>query len=65
MFMKLKEDLQREWLQKELRQYKGCFQELSTQQVVLRGDRIVIPNSLSRGVLDAAHLGHPGKERMT
>ena len=66
ILMRLKEDIQKGWLQKELRTYKGCFTELSIQKgVILQGNRTVIPNSLRRVVLNAAHLGHPRKESVT
>ena len=31
----------------------------------MRGDRILIPKALRADVLQAAHMGHPGKESMT
>ena len=64
----LVEDIKQGRLQKELGDsgYKECFQELSVQEGgVMRGDRIVIPKSLKADVLQAAHLGHPGKDSMT
>ena len=54
-------------LQKDLASsgFKECFHELSVQDgIVMRGDRIVIPRDLRPDVLEAAHLGHPGKESM-
>ena len=63
----LQEDITRGRLRKELGHsgYKECFQELSMQDgVVMRGDRVVIPRTLRADVLEAAHLGHPGKECM-
>ena len=41
--------------------FKECFQELSSSDgLVLRGEKIVIPKELRPGVLSAAHEGHPG-----
>ena len=64
---KLVEDIKKGRLREELRSsgYKECFQELSVHEdMLMRGDRVVIPRSLRADVLQAAHLGHPGKESM-
>ena len=45
--------------------YGQCFQELSMQdKIVMRGDRIIIPQKLRGDVIESAHMGHPGKIRM-
>ena len=62
------EDIRQGRLRKELvtSGYKECFQELSVQEdILMRGDRLVIPRTLRVDVLQAAHVGHPGKESMT
>ena len=64
----LMEDIKHGRLRKELDSsgYKECFQELSVQKgVMMRGERVVIPKTLIPDVLQAAHMGHPGKESMT
>ena len=68
MLQQLVEDIKQGRLRKELGDsgFKECFSELSVQKgVVMRGDRVVIPKTLKVDVLEAAHLGHPGKESMT
>ena len=68
MLQQLVEDIKQGKLRKELGDsgFKECFSELSIQkEVVMRGDRVVIPKTLKVDVLEAAHLGHPGKESMT
>ena len=67
ILQRLVEDIRQGRLRKELGHsgYKECFQELSVQEgVVMRGDRVVIPRTLRADVLEAAHLGHPGKDSM-
>ena len=64
----LREDIIKGRLRKELEDkgFKECFQELSVQEgVLMRGDKVVIPDTLRVDTLDAAHLGHPGRESMT
>ncbi|XP_055613061.1 uncharacterized protein K02A2.6-like [Uranotaenia lowii] len=36
----------------------------SVKDVLLRANKIVIPEGLRAGVLDLSHVGHPGKEKM-
>ena len=63
----LLEDVKAGRLSGELKQteYKNCFEELSMQDgILMKGDRLVIPNSLRPDVLEAAHMGHPGKDGM-
>ena len=44
-----------------LRPYKDIFRKLSVaKQLVLRGRRIVVPESLRQGVVALAHIGHQG-----
>ena len=51
--------------EEELQPYHRCREELSVQDgVVLRGSRVVIPESGRRQVLDVLHQGHPGTSRM-
>ena len=67
ILQQLVEDINKGKLRKGLGHsgYKECFQELSMQEgVVMRGDRVVIPKTLRTDVLEAAHMGHPGKEGM-
>ena len=68
LMQELMEDIKQGRLRKELESsgYKDCFQELSVhEKVIMRGDRILIPKALRADVLQAAHMGHPGKESMT
>ena len=45
--------------------YKQVFQEMSwVDGVLLRGDRLVIPNKLKANILALAHEGHPGRPAM-
>ena len=45
-----------------LKPYRNVFTELSHEAgVVMRGDRLVIPNSLQRQTVSAAHEGHQGE----
>ena len=54
----------------DLQQYKQVFQELThTQGVILRGDKLVIPDTefmpgtrLRHIIIDLAHEGHPGSK---
>ena len=62
------EDIKVGKLRRELKNsgYKNCFQEISIQQQgIMRGDKMVIPKTLIVDVLHAAHLGHPGRGKMT
>ena len=44
-----------------LRPYKDIFRELSVaKQLVLRGRRIVVPESLWQDIAALAHIGHQG-----
>ena len=57
ILQQLMEDIRHGRLRKELGHsgYKECFQELSVQEeVVMRGDRMVIPRTLRADVLEAA-----------
>ena len=47
--------------------YKQVIKDISITAggLLMKGDRLVIPKSLVRNVLEAAHEGHPGKESMT
>ena len=52
-----------DWSQCKIPGYICVKNELYTiGQLVLRGDWIVIPQSLRKSVLEAAHEGHQGKE---
>ena len=63
----LKEDIRGGTLRCEARmeKYKECFGELSVAaEVVLRGEKLVLPRELVGNVLEAAHEGHPGMQSM-
>lgn len=52
--------------QKELQPYKYVFRELTiTQQLVMRGERIVIPKTLISDVVVIAHEGHQGESKVS
>ena len=52
-------------VEEELQPFHRCRDELSVQDgVVLRGSRVVIPESGRRQVLEVLHQGHPGTSRM-
>ena len=64
----LMEDIKQGRLRKELENsgFKECVQELSVQEeVLMRGERLVIPKTRRADVLQAAHMGYPGMECMT
>ena len=68
MLHQLMEDIMVEKLRKQLENsgYRECFQELNVKkEVIMRGERMVIPMRLWPDVLQAAHPGHPGRESMT
>ena len=45
----------------ELKAYEGVFRELSiAKQLVMRGRRIVVPESLQEDIVALAHIGHQG-----
>ena len=45
--------------------YKNVFDELTiAQQLVMRGDRIVLPEALIPDVFALAHEGHQGETKM-
>jgi hypothetical protein len=55
-----------QWSSSELKQFKPIKDELSidyTNNVVLRGTRLVIPSSLVQRVIQLAHEGHQGQAR--
>ena len=60
------EDVQKGQLRKELQksEYSQVFDELTvTQEVLLRGERLVIPPSLQADCIALAHEGHQGEEK--
>ena len=58
----LKEDIKKGKLRPELeKEYKSVFQEMTVMdEVVMRGDRLLIPKALRADILALAHEGHPG-----
>lgn len=45
--------------------YKALRHQLCTvNRLVLKGERIVVPENLEKHVLELAHMGHPGQNRM-
>jgi len=47
-----------------MRQLKNLFQELSTlDDLVFRGERLVLPRALEQRAIQVAHDGHPGVKR--
>ena len=49
----------------DLKPFQDCEQELSTQgQILLWGNRVVIPTKLHDGIIQELHRNHPGKVRM-
>ena len=64
---KVGQDVQQGRLRKELHKtkYKQVFRELSfVDGMLLKGDRIVIPDKLRPDILALAHEGHPGRVSM-
>ena len=61
----LKEDiLSSKYCRKELLQYKQIFKELSyINRVIMRGNRIVIPDSLQADFITKAHEAHQGASK--
>ena len=48
-----------------MERYKECFTELKVAaEVVMRGEKLVLPKLLVPDVLEAAQEGHPGMESM-
>ena len=61
------EDVQKGWLRKELKstKYGKVFEELTfIDGILLRQDRMVIPEGLRADVVALAHEGHPGVVQM-
>ena len=49
----------------DIQMYKNVFDELTiAQQLVMRGDRIVLPEALIPDVLALAHEGHQGETKV-
>ena len=62
---KLAQDVQKGKLREELHKYKQVFKELSVvDNMLLKGDRMVIPAKLRPDILALAHEGHPGRVSM-
>ena len=46
---------------KELKSFKECFKEISIMDnLIMRGNRFIIPREVRPDILAAAHEGHPG-----
>ena len=62
---KLKEDvLSRKQCRKDLPSFRGIFSELSCiNDLILRGEKIVVPKNLQCDIIGLAHEGHQGIEK--
>ena len=63
----LKEDIKKGALNTDRTKtdFAQCFNELSVhEEIIMRGERIIVPKKLRGDVIKAAHVGHPGKDRM-
>jgi hypothetical protein len=64
-YTKLQEAVQQNIWPAELKQYIPYKDEFSeVDNIVLRGNKIVIPLKLQNGILILAHEGHPGMQKM-
>ena len=49
---------------KTVRNYWSCKEELSLEDgLILKGDRVLIPSSMQKYILDNIHMGHQGSEK--